>query len=116
MLPGARTRKRCVECGRGVHLWWLPLDARQLGGAVACERRCAPAAVAPGGEGMLLVPDVGCRIKAVRAPWVASAYARERQPASAPGAVEVDGLQRVLRAGRQMPAFQPEPRLERPSV
>src|SRR5262245_23978009 len=75
-----------------------------------------PPAVAPGRQRVAVLADVRRRIEAVRAPWVAAADAGDRQPATTPGAVDLDSLQRVFRAGRQMAALPAEPRLERPPV
>ena len=59
-----------------------------------------PAAVAPGRQRMAHAGDVGHGVEAVRAPGMASADPRQRQPAPAPRAVAIDRLERIFRAGR----------------
>ena len=47
---------------------------------------------------------------------MAAADPRNAEPATAPGAVRLDGVERVLRAGRQVPAFPADQRLQGPPV
>src|SRR5262249_51833217 len=75
-----------------------------------------PAPVAPRRQAMPLTSNVWHRIEPVRAPGMAPADARQRQPAPAPGAVAIDGVEGVLRARRQVPAFRAHQRLQRPAI
>ena len=70
----------------------------------------APPAVAPRREGVMLVAQIWHRVEAVAAPRMAAAESRQREPAALPCPVRVDGLARIVRAGRQMPAIDPEQR------
>lgn len=60
--------------------------------------------------------DIGRRIETRRAPRVAPADARNRQPPPAPRPVSLDGVEGVLRACRQVPALEADEWLQCPPV
>ena len=76
----------------------------------------SPAAVAPRRPCMALGTNVGHGVEPVRAPGMTATHACQAQPAATPRPVQLDGLEPILRAGRQMPAFPAEQRLQAPAI
>src|SRR5262249_9692173 len=64
----------------------------------------------------MLRAQVGHRIEAVAAPGMAAAKSRKREPAAPPHSVHQDGLARIIRTGRQVPAIHADQRRHRPAV
>lgn len=75
-----------------------------------------PSPISPRCEGVALTPDIWGGIKAARAARAAAREARYGQPAAAPSAVEIDGVEGILRAARSIAAFEAEEGLQRPAV
>ena len=79
-------------------------------GAGSAARACGsaagspPAAIAPRRDGVVLAADVRGGIIAAGAPGMAAGDPGQGEPEPAPGPVQVDGVERILRARRQMPA------------
>lgn len=65
---------------------------------------------------MALTPDVRRAIQSVRAPGMTAANPGQREPAAAPGPVEINRLEGILRTGWQVAAFEPDKGLQRPAV
>src|ERR1700693_898239 len=78
--------------------------------------REGPAAIAPRREVVVLVSEVGHGIEAVTAPRVVAAEAREGEPAALPRPIRVDGLARIVRAGRALPTTRTDERRERDAI
>ena len=75
-----------------------------------------PAAVAPRRYKVVLIANIRHGIEPCSAEPVTATQTRCRQPEAAPCPVRVDGLQRVLRAGREVPAVPADERLQRPAI
>jgi hypothetical protein len=117
-LPRRQTRLPCPLRGGGREPGLSPVVAGCLTPmrGVACVVGQPPAAVAPWRPGVAMGADIGDRIEAVRSPRMAAADACQCQPAPAPGAVELDRLQPILRARRQVPAFPADQGLQGPAI
>lgn len=56
---------------------------------------------------MVLIDEIGNRIKTAAPPWRATPETRQRQPHPPPWTVLLDGLFGIVRAGREITALAP---------
>src|SRR6478672_12620166 len=78
--------------------------------------RQPPPPVAPGRKGVAFGPHIGNGVYAMAAPGMAAAEPRQREPTAFPRSVFVDRLLRIVRAGRQVTAIDPEQGRDRPTI
>ena len=94
--------------GRSLSLAQRPA-ANAKGPAGIAERARAPKTV-------FRPSQVRRGIETVCAPWITAQNPPCSEPASDPGAIQIDGIERILGAGRQVPAARTEQRRNRISV
>lgn len=96
--------------------WPVPSNFAFLSRPILLNVLTRPAAISPRCQSVAFFADIGDGIVSRRAPGAAARQPRDGESEAAPGAVLVDGAQRVFRTGGQMPTLPTDIGLQRPPV